>query len=646
VRHGRIVTCAGLLFAACLLASCGGGNSSDVSTSAPAEPPVSGPNSFLLFPNPQLQADGSVQTDSIAYTQAYYTAIDPANQKDTLDKWKAANGFDSGAGTQVSVVFGDIRDLGYGRRMTARQNPDGTVAVVVENYLVNAAAGYGYSTLNLDAAAIEDRRWLIGINAIEFSPGPGGGASFTKFFNFNPGTGARELMVDLDGRGEKAMPGPCIACHGGRADPLTPPDSTGNPLFPVLQNTVSLMRGDTQAHLNPIEVDSVDFLATSPYRRIDQEPALKTINQMVLCTYPIPAASGFTEDACRRVASANEWQAPAAAVIKNAYGGDGLPNAMFSDTYVPTGWLTVGQSSLYQSVVAPYCRSCHVVRGTRNQSDVDFDSYAKFLGYADRIKYHVYDSGNMPLSRILQERLFSSGAADALLANFLEAQGLTVRNSAGAVLMPGRPVANPGPDRTVTQGPTTLSAAESPFASTYNWSIVSGPNGAIPPTNATLTNPTSAQPVFNVTANGVYVLQLVVGNGTTQSDPRPLTVVVNNALTPAPSSIRFSNIKTALQTLGCTGCHNASAFTPIAFTSTDRNGDAVVDATDDLWFYTELRGRINFTDKIGSRLLLKPSGHHHGGGLRPGFDTSVAPGQPARANYDLFLNWILNGAPQ
>jgi hypothetical protein len=32
--------------------------------------------------------------------------------------------------------------------------------------------------------------------------------------------------------------------------------------------------------------------------------------------------------------------------------------------------------------------------------------------------------------------------------------------------------------------------------------------------------------------------------------------------------------------------------------------------------------------------------------LRPGFDTTVLPGQAARANYDLFLNWILNGAPQ
>jgi hypothetical protein len=87
-----------------------------------------GPSEFPAVPNPQLQPDGTLQTDSVAYAQAYYRAIDPNNDKDTLAKWKTANNFDSGTGTQVGVVFGDVRDLGYGRRMTARQNVDGTIA--------------------------------------------------------------------------------------------------------------------------------------------------------------------------------------------------------------------------------------------------------------------------------------------------------------------------------------------------------------------------------------------------------------------------------------------------------------------------------------------------------------------------------------
>ena len=32
------------------------------------------------------------------------------------------------------------------------------------------------------------------------------------------------------------------------------------------------------------------------------------------------------------------------------------------------------------------------------QSDIDFNSYEKFVSYADRVKTHVFDRGNMPLA--------------------------------------------------------------------------------------------------------------------------------------------------------------------------------------------------------------------------------------------------------
>ncbi|MGH8730993.1 MAG: hypothetical protein ACREVF_04685, partial [Burkholderiales bacterium] len=133
----------------------------------------------------------------------------------------------------------------------------------------------------------------------------------------------------------------------------------------------------------------------------------------------------------------------------------------------------------------------------------------------------------------------------------------------------------------------------------------------------------------------------------------PLTIVVDSLLSPAPSAINFVGIKAVLQTVGCTGCHTAGGFgvPPIVprifFTDIDRDGSGGVDPADDLWFYTELRSRINFADLEASPLLRKPSGkHHRGGGPGATFDASLAPGQPGRVNYDLFLNWILNGAPQ
>jgi len=641
---GRFLSGAAISAALLQLAACGQSNTGDSSAPVSTGTPTA-PNSFLLFPNPQQQPDGTLQTDTVAYAQAYYRAIDPNNDKDTLAKWKAANNFDSGTGTQVGVVFGDVRDLGYGRRMTARQNVDGTIAVVVENYLVQTGVAYAYSKLNLDAAVLQDPRWHNSTNAIEFSPGPGGGASFVKFFNFDPATGQRQATVDLDGRGQKAMPGPCAVCHGGRGDPLTPPDASGQPLFPLVSNSVSQKRGDIQARMLPLEVGTFDFSTSAGFTRADQEAALKQLNRMVLCSYPIAAASVFPEDACRRPGALTEYRGTAAAFIKSTYGGDGLPNAMYSDTFVPAGWSGAGQSPLYQSVVAYSCRSCHFVRGIGFQSDIDFDTFAKFQGYADRIRVHVFDRGNMPLAKLQFDDFWRSTQPDTL-ATFLQGLGFVTRDPTGAVLRPGRPVADPGPDRTITQGPTALSAAGSLFSNTFAWSLVSGPDGATPPVSVSLANAASAQATFNAAANGTYVVQLVTGDGTSQSAPIQLRLVVNNSLAPAPTAVRFADIKAVMQTTGCTACHTPGGPPPVLFANVDRNGDGVIDATDDLWFYTDVRGRINFTDLVASPLLRKPSGNHHGGGLRPGFDTSAVPGQAPRVNYDLFLNWILNGAPQ
>jgi len=630
-----------------LLASCGGGGSpGDIHPGTNPVPVPGQPNSFLLFPNPQVQPDGSLQTDTAAYAQAYYAAIDPNNTKDTVAKWKTANGFDTGTGMQVTAVFGDSRDLGFGRRMTGRQNPDGTVAFYVENYLVKTGGAYGFSPINLEAAIVRDPNSLVYLAGVEFSPGPAGGTSFAKYFSFDVATGMRETTVNIDGLGDKAMPGPCIVCHGGRADALTPPDAAGQPLFNLLQNAVSRTRGDTLGQLPPFEVDGFQFSTTPGYTRAEQEASLKTMNRMVLCSYPLAAPSTFPEDACRRLAGPDEWEGTAAALVKASYGGDGLPNPAYADVNVPASWTAAGQSPLYTTVIAPACRMCHMMRGTGKQSDIDFTTYEKFQSYADRIYATVVNRGNMPLAKLVYDT-FHASSGEGTLANFLDGQGFAASDASGAPLRPGRPIADPGPDRALPQGATPLSGTGSLYANTYAWSIVSVPNGALP---ATLTDANTAQPTFNAASDGTYVLSLVVGNNSAQSAPTLLTLVVNNALTPAPSAIHFSDIKAILQDGNeCQGCHNPGGpfHPPINFTNDDRDGDGVAGtATDDAWFYAEVRSRINFTEIAASPLLRKPAGFHHFGGLGVGFDTSLAPGQPGRAKYDVFLNWALNGAPQ
>ncbi len=356
--------------------------------------------------------------------------------------------------------------------------------------------------------------------------------------------------MDLDGRGPKAMPGPCITCHGGRGDALMPPDASGKARFNLVQNAASGARGDVQARLHPFEVDAFDFSAVAGFTRAEQEAAIKTINRMVLCSYPLPAPSEFPEDACRRPATADEWQGTAAALIKSFYGGDGLPSATFSDTYVPASWQAAGQTTLYQQVVAPACRTCHLMRGTGAQSDIDFATWEKFRPYAERTKAHVFERGNMPLAKIVYDAFWRSNGP-SVLATFLQSEGFDARDASGAVVPPGRPVADPGPSRVVSQGATRLSAAASLYASGYAWTIVSGPAGA------SLADAGTAQPTFTATANGTWTVQLVASNGAAQSKPAQIQIVVDGALSPAPAAIRFADIKAAMQAgNACTSCHS------------------------------------------------------------------------------------------
>ena len=694
-RWGSLLARLSWMVLALLLASCGGGGggtstSGDIAPSEPRGPSQpSGLDRFLLFPNPQVRADGVFEVGAPEYAQAYYQAIDPTHAKDTLAKWKLANniGVTTGGHKEYYITVGDQRDLGYGRRMTAHQNPDGTMAFMVDNYLVGAYGGY--SPLNLEAAVNQVKQWHLGTNAIEYGPGPNAGsggrpadASFTRFYTFNPTTGERLATISLDGRPAKAMPTVCISCHGGRGDPLTPPDPiTGNQLFPLVMNSYSLHRGDAQARLHPFEPAAFDYSPIAGYTRAQQEAAMKEINKMVLCSFPLPFGTNKVtappEDQCRRVGTHHEYQGTASTHLKAMYGGDTLPNAVSStvDSYVEPTWIAAGQSAVY-NVQAQSCRVCHLLRGTLNQPDIDFETFRHFDSNKDRIKVHVTERGNMPLAKLIYDKFWSTVEYFQTVGTYLltnrtgqsDAHGVAFSEGyADGAMMPGRPVADPGPGRVVKQGATTLSAAMSLHANNYQWSLVDNPGAG-----ATLSNTASSTPTFNATADGTYVVQLVTSNASASSAPAQLTIVVDRTLPYAPSDLRFSsaasgslNIRQVLRAGAgvCTTCHqpggNGVVMPPIFYSDEDRaaTGNAT-DATNLHWYYTELRGRINFTDLAASPLLRKPAGHHHGANFnadptvfagvipRPSYDTSLAPGNPGRAEYDKILNWILAGAPE
>src|SRR5208283_4334195 len=90
------------------------------------------------------------------------------------------------------------------------------------------------------------------------------------------------------------------------------------------------------------------------------------------------------------------------------------------------------------------------------------------------------------------------------------------------------PVANPGSNQTVTAGGTVqLSGAASTETNgnplTYSWAILSQPTGG----TAVLSSATVVSPTFVANMAGVYVVQLIVNDGTSNSQPVTVTITAN-----------------------------------------------------------------------------------------------------------------------
>jgi len=635
------------------VAGCGQSNSGD-----PKEPPVgiSDTNRFWIFPNPGKDpATGVYTTNDASYGQAYYAAIDPLNERDTLTKFKTKNAFGTSvAGVkEVQVIFRDVRDLGYGRRMTVRFTDPSAggysaanhkVAAYVENYQVVPFAGHDYTSLNLEAAIQADAKWHVGTNAIEYEVDPSTSRPFTRFYTYAP-NGVRLTTVNLDGRGQKAMPSVCINCHGGRADPLyTDRSGAAVTRFPN--------GGNVRARLQPLKVDSLDFKSTGPYIRANQEEALREINYAIFCAHSLAQGevpSGV--DTCRPpqgvltisgTTGGHDYQGAEAEMLKSWYSSGSIdtPGSAMADSYLPTGpggitgWADTSvasrvvnpvslaqQQALYANVVAPFCRVCHALRGTENapQDDIDFLSYLKFEQYADRIKVHVFERGNMPLGLLIYNDFWESTAPEQL-ADWLV--------SVNPALNPAR--------------------------------VGGGATGQPVQPSGSLTDP-------GYVAAGV-------------SNTPNYNTGAPNAGFPFTKPTTFANIKAILQnanTVGCTGCHYDGDYgvgytysPPIAYSNAagvdfDRDGDGDVDADDDYEYYKALRGRVNLTDFPASPLLRKPTGNHHFGGKvlqRDAADLNYATacaasptwpscqpfatyGAYSQAVYDTFRDWIEHGAP-
>lgn len=635
------------------------------------------PDHFLEFLN-----DQQGNTYSAEYTQAYYYTVDPSDERTSLESWKARNGYDR-CDDQVHIIFRDAKDLGYGRDMYACKHNDGDnefdgfdegrFAVFVRNYIVKVFDGdpTNYGPINVEAAIEADLSFHAGTNAIEFSPlnedvpvGPDN-PRVAKFFTFKP-SGPRNVEADLDGRGDKHMPQPCLLCHGSTLQPWNADEVLMSATPWALPEVAQTLRS---SKLNQLELESFDYSSLYPnWSRSNQEGNFLKFNQWVRDTY---------DDMAQRESTAPGYWCPDFAVELSVGRYEQLPSPVdgaqvcgpsnltdfagsYDDDFVPEGWQPSpsrpeGVDLLYKRVVEPHCISCHSLRGyaagEREQNpgrlgnSINFNSYEEFIGYADIIEDYVYRRGVMPLS-LRNYLLFweSPDKAPAILASFLP--GFSLYNANGSVSAPGKPVAIPGAERTVVS-PTTLDASASLYGRRYQWQIVSQPMSAV----AQFSAPQSAVTAFSANQNGNYVLRLTVSN-TLGADSKDLVVHVDSAMSPAPTEINFfDHIRPILQNPpnvalpvneqskreACTNCHSEGAGTNV---NSDHRGIPVYYTNTNSNLYRDVLARVDLDEPENSILLRKPTRVQHGGGVVIDRGNSFQ-----YATYETLLHWVRNGAP-
>ncbi|HEX7436306.1 MAG TPA: hypothetical protein VF308_06350, partial [Caldimonas sp.] len=170
-----------------------------------------GSNHFLTYKGKDTKLSGCLYyraLGAVADCDAQGNMVDPIS----FDDWKRKNGF--GTAADVSANFINKRDLNLVRRMVATRSAGGGIAF----YVCNAPGPDGQTQKEIDdviAAALNDEKQVACVT-MEYTSvaGANGGQPFTQFYTFGP-TGKLLASINLDGRGEKYMPGSCVACHGG-----------------------------------------------------------------------------------------------------------------------------------------------------------------------------------------------------------------------------------------------------------------------------------------------------------------------------------------------------------------------------------------------------------------------------------------------
>ncbi len=310
---------------------------------------------------------GSTQEAADYYNTNAGVTTDATNStctgpKCTLAGWKTANAFD---GTEPAVAYYyNGGDLGLGREMHCRQN-GADIACYVTNY--GSPGGDSDSAI---ADAINHNAPIATV-AMEYvaAAGPTG----VKFYVYNHATGdALANQAILDSEGPKNVPHLCIQCHGGQYNSST-----------------NLVSGSS---FLPFDVFSFGFNSAVGVTLAAQQEPFRKLNQLMKATLPNPLNA----------------HNPIGNLIDGWYPcGVGSVGCTAVGTYVPPppapGWPS--KPDLYKTVVAPYCRTCHVSQSSFG----DWTLESGFVGFASSIDGAVCGSSRyMPHAEVTFKKFWLS----------------------------------------------------------------------------------------------------------------------------------------------------------------------------------------------------------------------------------------------
>lgn len=376
---------------------------------------------YDLTGNPSTYAD-----DLLDASNDYYARVDPlTDRRDTFGQFKAVWGFD---GSEVNARYANSADLGFGRDMhcTASDiDADGTEEIAC--YVSNYGFRQDDDQDNANWASEQLVEQYVATVAMEFapveSPGTEGAPTFdqgvgdvVKFFVYgrdpdpaldSNGNGLADdhdegLLVtnaDLDGYGNRPIPQLCMVCHGGSLPDSVNQDSDGNPTPGPLPVFGSAADVDLGSRFLPFDIESYTLPNAGPVIGA-QEAAFKTLNQDFVARTELSTA---IEDLI------GEFYAP------------GGTAAVQNRNFVIPGWQgDAAASAMYEHVVGPNCRICHVAHDAINRT---FEEAAQLT--AGLAGYYACTERSMPHSVRTYERLWTSIGPHqpGQLANYIAGQG-------------------------------------------------------------------------------------------------------------------------------------------------------------------------------------------------------------------------------